>query len=182
MRPHDLPPAAVLGARHQHGSRIRYIGGCRCKACRKANSSYENERARARRQGDFNGIVDAAPARTHIFRVARSGVGFKTVADSDGLSRTIVAEIKAGTKQRIRARTLRRILAVGTAQRPDSALVSARSTWRLLRKLMEEGFTRTHIARQLGSKAKTPALQIRHDRVTVKTRAAVVRVYRSMTE
>jgi hypothetical protein len=45
MRPHDLPPAE----RYAHGTRSRYVTGCRCDACREANRLYYHERqAKAR--------------------------------------------------------------------------------------------------------------------------------------
>ena len=41
-RPSDLPPAE----HYAHGSRARYVAGCRCDACRAANCAYYHERQR----------------------------------------------------------------------------------------------------------------------------------------
>ena len=60
-----LKPASELAAKRPHGDRLRYVAGCRCDLCRKANSTYERERQKARAAGDWNGIVDAAKARQH---------------------------------------------------------------------------------------------------------------------
>lgn len=44
-RPSDLPPAE----RYQHGTRSRYVTGCRCDACRAANAAaYHERQARAK--------------------------------------------------------------------------------------------------------------------------------------
>ena len=51
------------GAERPHGTRLRYISGCKCVPCRAANSRYETGRLRARREGDWNGYVDAATSR-----------------------------------------------------------------------------------------------------------------------
>lgn len=41
MRPADLPPADSW----PHGVRARYVSGCRCNACRAANTAYARQRA-----------------------------------------------------------------------------------------------------------------------------------------
>jgi hypothetical protein len=76
---------------------------------------------------------------------------------------------------RIRARTLRRILAVTPAQLADRSFVSAKSTWRLIRQLLEEGYTKAAIARLLGY--KSPALQFRRTRVFASTEMRVKRLH-----
>ncbi len=161
----------MLGAERPHGVRLRYMAGCRCLKCRMANTNYETARARARKAGDWNGIVDAAPARAHIRKLGRAGVGYKMVAAVSDVGKTSVFQIRQGRKLRVRARTARRILAVTIACRGDAALVSAKGTWRLIEQLLEEGLTKARIARELG--AQRPALQIRKDLVTVRTAARV---------
>lgn len=103
------------------------------------------------------------------------------VAEAANLATSIVFSIRTGERKRIRARTARRILAVTTACRGDAALVSAARTWQLISLLLDEGYTRTALARLLGSTSKTPALQIRRDRVTARTAANVERLYRRLT-
>ncbi len=174
-----LKSAAELAAQHPHGVRIRYMGGCRCLKCRMANANYEKQRAKARACGDWNGVVDAIPARKHIRKLSRQGVGYKMVAQAARTSSTIVLDIRMGRRTRARARTVRQILAV-TAEmaRGDAALVSAASTWRLIDLLLEEGFTKASLARHLGM--RSPALQINRRRVTVRTRDAVWRLHRRL--
>jgi hypothetical protein len=171
-----LRPVHELAADRPHGTRLRYLAGCKCFQCRRANSDYERQRQAARAAGDWNGIVDAGPARAHLRRLSRLGIGRRVVSEVSNVAQTVLAEVKSGRKKRIRARTARRILSVGTAQRADAALVPAGATWKRIDALLEEGFTKSRIARELG--AKTRALQIRRDLVTVRTAAKVETLWR----
>jgi hypothetical protein len=64
----------------------------------------------------------------------------------------------------------------------DRALVAAGRTWALLNELLEAGYTKTFRAKQLGSRAKTPSLQIEGDRITALTASKVERLYRRIWE
>lgn len=172
-----LRPVRELGLRRPHGERLRYMAGCRCLKCRCANSNYETRRAAARRRGEWNGIVDASPARKHLRRLSRRGVGYKTAADAASVARSTVAKVIAGERQRLRAQTVKRLLAVTPAAHADHSIVSARRTWRLIERLLEEGFTKRRIAQELlGPKAK--ALQLRPDFVLARTELAVEKLWR----
>lgn len=117
-----LKPAAELAANRPHGERLRYVGGCRCEACRKANSAYENARQKARRAGEWNGIVPADKARAHIKALSRQGVGRKAVAAASDVGETAITEIRA------------------------------RRTWMLIDELVEEGYTYADLAQRMGYK------------------------------
>lgn len=171
-----LKPHAAYGGNHAHGTRMRYLAGCKCRHCRAANSNYETARARARKAGDWNGIVDAAAARRHMLRLSCAGVGRHAIAEASDVALTVICEIRSGRKRRIRARTARAILAVTTAQRKDHALVSAAKPWRQIERLLEHGFTKARIAHELGR--QTAALQIGKRRVTVRNAAAIDRLWR----
>lgn len=162
-----------------HGMRARYAAGCRCEECRKANSAYENARQKARRQGGWNGLVDAAKARAHLRKLSRIGVGKNAVAAASDVARVILQDVRAGRRTKIRASTERRILAVTSAMASDRALVSAARTWRLLDELVDEGFTKTQLAAKLGY--SRPALQIGRRQVTVRNAARVERLHRELT-
>lgn len=174
-----MRPPEELAADRPHGIRLRYRAGCRCLKCRMANSNYETMRSRARKAGDWNGIVDAEPARLHLRKLSRAGVGYKTAADAASVARTIALGILSGRRPRARARTVRRLCAVTNACRADAAMVSARRTWRFIGLLLEEGFTRAELARRMGY--RSPALQFRKHRVLVRTAAKVERLYRRLT-
>lgn len=164
-------------ARRGHGTHVTYVAGCRCLACRAAHSRYESERLRARRSGDWNGLVDARAARVHLAKLSRRGVGRRAVADAAGVPPSTLRAIRVGEKTKIRKRTEARILAVDAGARSGGSLVPAGPTWRRIERLLAEGFTKTELARRLGSTAKTPSLQIRKDFVTARTAADVERLY-----
>lgn len=93
---------------------------------------------------------------------------------------TVIAEIRSGKKRRIRKRTETRILSVTAEAVFGGAKVPAARTWRLINRLLNEGFTRGEIARRLGY--RRPALQLGKDFMTAKNAAAVERLYRRVME
>ena len=180
MRPTTLRSPAALFADRPHGTRYRYLAGCRCVPCRAANSRYECERLAARTRGEGNGLIDAAPARAHLVALSRLGIGRNTVADITGASRTTLHKIRHG--QRLcRAALARRILAIDRGARPESALVSSTRTRQTIDTLLAEGFTKARLATELG--CSTPALQrARGPLVTVKTAGEIERLARRYLE
>lgn len=168
-----------LRARQGHGTHSRYNGGCRCDECRRANTEYAAMRAAARRAGQANRVVSAAPAQEHIRKLQRAGVGYRAIAAAASLTHRIVLGIKSGKRTLARSDTVRRILAVDVACRSDRALVSAKSTWARIEKLLEEGYTKRELARLLGY--KMPMLQFNKHRVSVRNRARVERLFEKLT-
>ena len=171
----SLRPVEELAADRQHGDRLRYMAGCRCLKCRMANSHYETARAKARKAGDWNGLVDAAPVRQHLLKLSRAGVGYKCAADAASVARSVVAKIRNGEKKQVRARTAKQLLTVTPAARADHSYVSAARTWQLIRQLLDQDFTKARIARELGVGR---ALQIHHTRVLARTALAVEKLWR----
>lgn len=178
MQRRGLKPITALAADKPHGNRLRYMAGCRCDLCRKANSSYEAERIKARAAGDWNGIVPARAARRHMLALSKAGIGRRSVQAATDISDTILAEIRSGKRKQIRARTEKLILAVTAESRGDKSLVPAAPTWKLIEALLRAGFTKGFIALQIGR--KTPALQLNRDWITVKNEAAVARLHRRL--
>jgi len=175
MSQRGLRPASELAENRPHGDRLRYIGGCRCDACRAANTAYERSRNAARAAGDWNGIVSADKARRHIKKLSKLGVGRRAVAAATDISDTILFEIRSGTRKNIRARTERLILAVTTDVRGEAFLVPAGPTWALIDELIAAGHTKSEIA--LGIGRKTPALQLDKTTITLRNEAAVKRLH-----
>lgn len=153
-----LRPAAELARDKPHGVRLRYMAGCRCFHCRRANTAYEKERAALRKAGLHNGMVSAAAARAHLLALSAIGIGRRTVHDVSGLSETVLCDIRTGSKLNIRASTERAILAVTQQAALDGCYVDATLTWQLIDELRNWGYSKAFLALQLG--AKTPKLQI----------------------
>lgn len=170
----------VMAKEYPHATRARYVAQrCRCDECRAANAAYWRGRYQARKAGDWNGLVDATPAREHIRKLSRAGVGYMMVADAAKTAVSVIQDIKSGARTRARARTVRRILAVSIDCRGDGTQVSAASTWRRIEKLVEEGFRKRDLARLLGYECEQ--LQFGKTRVTVRTRARIERLFEKLT-
>lgn len=180
MARRGLKPVAVLAANRPHGDRLRYMAGCKCAECRAANSQYESMRQRARKNGDWNGIISAAKARRHIMKLSRRGVGRLALAAASDVSRTVICEIRSGRKKHIRARTERRILSVDTKAASDHALVPGRATWKLIHKMQTEGYTKNRIKKELGQAGA--GLQLGKERMTVRNAWRVERVYHRLMD
>lgn len=173
-----MKPIAELGARREHGDRLRYMAGCRCFDCRRANSSYEAARKIARAAGEGNGIVPAAKARAHMKVLSAQGVGRRSVHAASDVADSILSDIITGRKINIRAATERAILAVTVDAAGDRALVPAKATWKLLDQLIKDGLTKGELALRLGR--KTAALQLNKDFVTVRNAHLVERLYEKL--
>jgi hypothetical protein len=178
VRPIDLPPPSHWATR-PHGTRLRYISGCRCVPCRAARSRYETLRTLKRAQGHWNGLVDALPARQHLQALSRQGMGYKRVARAAGVSITVVQLIVTGRRTQMRAQARRKILAVRLSLAPH-ALVPAGPTWVLLDALVAEGYPKCRLAWMLGYRGW--GLQISRRQVTVKTAARVEALYSWVSE
>lgn len=144
-----------------------------------ANANYETARAKARKAGDWNGVVPADEARRHILALGRAGLGRRAVSRASGVGRTCIQKIRSGHKTHIRARTARLILAVTPDMRLGAALVSAARLWRRIGLLLEEGFSKADLAQRLGY--ATRAIQFRRNVVTVRSDRRVAQLYRTLT-
>jgi hypothetical protein len=163
-----------------HGVRARYVAGCRCDDCRRANREYAASRAKAKVYGRDNGLVDAAPVRAHLRALSRKGVGRRAVAAATDVAESLIQLVVRGQQKQVRATTARRLLAVTAQARGDASLVPAGPTWKRLEALLVTRFTEAGLARRLGSKAKAPKIQIRRDKVLASTEAKVERLYREV--
>lgn len=166
----------VAAERFEHGTRSRYVKGCRCEACRAANTAYAVARYRELKLGRAprGDLVDAAPARRHLLKLSREGVGRRAAANAAGLAISVVFEVRSGGKQKIRRGTAEKILAVTGAAKLGAALVDGKATMRRLEQLQKMGLSKSEIARRLGSKGKQPALQIAGPLVTKRNAEAVL--------
>jgi hypothetical protein len=158
MRPKDMPGPE----RFEHGTRARYVTGCRCEPCSEANRSYARMRQKYNRGGDWNGLVPADKARAHMLKLSKKGIGRRTVQDISGVGDTTLQRIRNGTKKQIRKKTEEAILAV-TADVPNEVtIMDSTGALRKLELLKNEGYTEAFLAEKLGY--KTPRLQFKRGR------------------
>lgn len=170
-----LKPVSVLAASRPHGDRLRYIAGCRCDECRRANTAYEKARAIARKAGDWNGIVPAKKARAHMLKLSKQGVGRRAVQAVTDISDTVLFDIRSGTKKNIRARTERLILAVTKDMASDHALIPSAPSLKLIDKLISKGYTKTQLAQLL--EYENRALQFNFEQITVANAFQIRKLY-----
>jgi hypothetical protein len=233
MKPTDLPPPD----RYAHGTRARYVSGCRCEACRERIRLDAVDRTRRlheaaaevapnpgpprfkpvirkRRDGTpyeiraracpgtggtpcvaggawlkgrpvciacvdraviWNGMVDAAPVRAHLRKLARRGVGHKSVAAACDVSKTVLADVLWGGKTKVRKHTADRVLAVTVDAAADGARIDARPTWKLVREMLEAGLSKGEIGGGLGQGGRT--LQLGARLVEAQTALAVRKLH-----
>lgn len=176
MAARGLRSAADLAANKPCGTRVRYYAGCRCRACKAANSSYERERQAARARGEGNGLVCAAAARAHLAWLSTQGVGRRQAADAAKVAASTVFKVIDGERLKIRAQSARRILAVTPAAAADGALIDGGPTWVLLDELIADNYSRARLATEIAGRPLV-ALQIARDKVTVRTAEIIRRAY-----
>lgn len=128
----------------EHGTRYRYVSGCRCADCTAANRDYARRRDvygwSERVAADW---ADAAPAREHIAALQAKGMGYKRVAEVAGLSVSTLHAIIWGKHgypaKRILRRNLDAILAV-EFDPAGSAVIDPTGTVRRIRALQAMGW------------------------------------------
>lgn len=161
--------------RKPHGTRARYVSGCKCLRCRAANSRYSCGAQRRHDAGETGNIISAAAARKHLTKLSSSGIGRRSVSEACDVAQSILHQIKTGKRLRIRASTERKILMVDVGAARGGTLVSGTQAWRLLDRLLERGFSKAQIAKWLGY--KSPAIQIKRGRITGRVAANIQRIY-----
>jgi len=168
----------------QHGTRVKYvIEKCRCQPCTEANRLYQRERDRHERRVQFGiedprpAFIDATETRQHLHWLSKVGVGKRQIHAETGISVTTIWKIRKGTVTKIRPTTADKILAVGRSKAADGARVDAKPTWKLINDLLKNGWTKTAIAKELGSQAKTPVLQLGRRTVTARQARAVQQLH-----
>jgi len=161
-------------AANPHGTRGRYASGCKCMLCRAANSRYEVARSLARRNGQSNGLVRAERARLHMVMLSRKGIGRHSIQAASDVSDGILSAIVYGRRKNIRKETEQRILSVDEGARAGNTKIPAAPTWKLLRELFRDGYSKVQIAEWIG---QTRALQLGRKQITARNASKVEKVY-----
>lgn len=144
------------GSPHRHGSRNAYVtDGCHCTQCRAANRAEERHRTDSLRNGRWEPLVDAAPARGHLLRLRQNGVGLDQIVKiSETPKRTIrrVLREPPTSPHRIRSETAQRVLAIQLSpeQLAPRSQVDATQTHARIQALLEAGHSIPELARALG--------------------------------
>lgn len=160
------------------GTRASYVKGCRCDACRAANTRYATMRELHPPQ-----LVDSQPIKEHLAQLRAAGVGKRTIARQSGVSQTVINRLIGidGSKpaRRVRAATAHKLLAVRADQLADGAYIDATGTTRRLQALVAIGHSQTALARRIGwTVANLNVIVLgNRDYVTVDTARLVAALY-----
>jgi hypothetical protein len=169
-----LPQLQRIASERPHGARSRYMVGCRCLLCCAANSIYECQRRAKRKQGDIRDLVSAEPSRQHLIALSAKGVGYKSVAIACDVGHAALFKILRGTKTQVRRNTERRILNVDVGAGAGGMLIPAAPTWRIIRQLLDRGYSKKQLAEWLGYKTKK--IQFDKDKITLANAVRVERI------
>jgi len=161
------------------GTRAKYVvEKCRCEACRAANRAYYHTH-KYDRPDYVPAFVSATRARTHIAELRASGVGKRVIAERADLSQSAVENIAKGNVRRIRPDTEAAIIGITPRAAADGASVDAAPTWATIGRLLERGWSKAAISRELGHNGR--ALQLGRDRVKKSTATAVEELWQRVT-
>lgn len=122
----------------------------------------------------WNGLVPAQPARHHMLMLRKKGVGRRSVQAVTDISDSILSKILNGQRHQIMKRTADAILAVDSDSISDGGLVDASETWHHIRRLMEHGYTKARLSKEIGQGGK--ALQLGKKKVRAKSAAKIQRL------
>lgn len=156
-----------------HGTRSRYVAGCRCEPCAASNRKYASLRER---YGWADQVasrwVEPNHAHAHILWLRSQGVGLRTISEQSGVARSTLA--KLGRRNRISATSEARILAVQPAPRR----VDGTGTRRRLQALIAVGWSGASLAARMGwSTSNLWTLILGDGLVAARTAAKVAGVY-----
>lgn len=136
---------------------------CRCDECSEMNRARQNRRDRLIAYGRYDsGLVDAAPARSHVLRLSEQGLGYKRVAQLAGLHTTTLRILVSGREDGPRKGELAKRIKRGTAEKilaveatvdvlGARAAVPAAPYVRRLQALVALGWSQSELARRIGS-------------------------------
>ena len=132
--------------------RHRENGETACTACKAANAKY----AKARKLRVDAGYVTLIPSQKvleHVQQLQASGMGWRTIADTAGVARSVVARLlrydTSRPAQRLRVATVRKLMAV-QPQPADGSFVNIVPTARRLQALIAIGYTQADLAARMG--------------------------------
>lgn len=128
---------------HQGPDQHNQPGGCRCRPCRNANTTYARRRRRRIAYGQWPHLTDPTPARNHIATLHKAGTTLKTIAETTGLSTQTIWHIHSGRRKAITPHAAAAILAI----QPPRTQTGIRRRAQALARL---GYTYPHQAQLLG--------------------------------
>lgn len=150
----------------EHGTRARYLRGCKCAECREANRVY----GRAYKVAAAYGIrrtVPTARVRLHIEKLHAAGIDYRAIARAAECCPSVLVAIVNLGQERMSPEIARRILDLGDDARRYNQLIPIDGAAYFVRLLESRGINRADIARSLSW--GHGSFQIRQECVTRRT-------------
>ena len=122
----------------------------------------------------WNGLVPAKPARRHMLMLSKRGIGRRSVGAATDISDSILSKIIRGERKQIMKRTADAILLVDKNAISDHGLINAAPTWERIRRLIQHGYTKARISKEIGQGGR--ALQLGKKKVTAKSAEKIKRL------
>lgn len=94
----------------QHGTRSRYVGGCRCDECKSANAADRRTRRKA------TPLVPVEPVVAHLRALQAAGVGRRRIARAAQIAESTLDRIARQPGTRMHPEVARRVLSVQLAE------------------------------------------------------------------
>lgn len=160
---------------YAHGTREKYQQGCKCLPCRLASAEYARTLTARQKRGEQNPIVWAANARRHLRKLQRRGVGLIVLSEASGIQRRTLGKIRGGQSKQIRRSRETEILSLSELHVSDHSLVPAKPVWKLIDKLIAEGFTYKQIEERSG--VAYPIMWARKPCVRARTKMRIQKFY-----
>lgn len=113
-----------LGHRPRHGTRARYVAGCRCPECGHANRVYLDD-YKAGRAIEGRRTVPAYAVVTHIAALRASGVELTAIARLTGFSVHHLRSVARGGYSRVTRRLHDAVLSIQPGDYSENSLVPA---------------------------------------------------------
>lgn len=124
--------------------------GVPCPTQKRLRADSQGVCHRCRARAIWNGMVDAEPARRHIEKLSRAGVGYKQVAAAADVNHTTVRQVMTGRRKQLRKSSLEAILAVDEQAAADHGLIRSTTARQQLRELEPEYLTKRNLWKALG--------------------------------
>lgn len=164
----------------QHGTRARYLRGCRCPECSTANRRYcKTYRLRVAAVNGDTLRIPVTRVEQHIRAWTQRGWSQRQIADAVGCSDRVIHNILTGSVRAIRPDIARRVLDadLNNSSEHGRASVDATGTRRRIQALAVVGWPFKQIAARAGVSEYTPGRVLTRPRVYVGTANSIADVY-----
>lgn len=137
------------------GTSSAYTGGCRCDACREANTKRQHAYMQHKAQLAWGQAtpkrVDATPSRLHVQYLQQHGMGYREISRVSGVSITAIVRLLGYDTSKpanaVKPETEAKLLAVQVSPQYSNPTVTSRK----LQALVALGYPQSYLAERIGT-------------------------------